>query len=220
MQPRSCAGPSQLQSLEFFLQPGLELVCRASGMAPPFPGDRAYLLAESAAQYDPMPAMAAALDSLSAVEDVAVATDPARRAQLWRYREGHTEAINTLGAPHKLDVTLPAPRLAAFIDHAPDVVKGADRGRRRGCSVTSGMATSTSMSPGFEPDDSAVDDRVMHYVAELGGSISSEHGIGAAKRAWFHLNRSETELAAFRRLKTALDPAGILNPNVLLPSAS
>ena len=103
----------ELQSLEFFLQPGLELVCRASGIAAPFPGaHRAYLLAEAASQHDPMPAMAAVLDSLPAVEDVAVATEPARRAQLWRYREGHTEAINTLGAPHKLDVTLPAPMLA------------------------------------------------------------------------------------------------------------
>ena len=75
-----------------------------------------------------MPAMAAVLDSLAAVEDVAVATDPARRAQLWRYREGHTEAINTLGAPHKLDVTLPAPMLATFIDDVPDVVRAADPG--------------------------------------------------------------------------------------------
>ena len=60
----------------------------------------------------------------------------------------------------------------------------------------------------------------MHYVAELGGSISSEHGIGAAKQPWLHLNRSEAELTAFRRLKTALDPAGIMNPNVLLPAAT
>jgi FAD/FMN-containing dehydrogenase len=73
---------------------------------------------------------------------------------------------------------------------------------------------------GLEPDDSAVDDRVMHYVAELGGSISSEHGIGTAKRPWLHLNRSDAELSAFRRLKAALDPAGILNPNALLPLRS
>jgi FAD/FMN-containing dehydrogenase len=62
-----------------------------------------------------------------------------------------------------------------------------------------------------------VDDRVLVHVAELGGSISSEHGIGTAKRPWLHLNRSEAELTAFRQLKSALDPAGIMNPNVLLP---
>jgi FAD/FMN-containing dehydrogenase len=177
-------------------------------------------LAEVAAQRDPLPAMAAALDSVAAVEDVAVATEPAGRARLWRYREGHTEAINTLGAPHKLDVTLSAPQLAAFIEHVPDVVSAADPGATTWLFGHVGDGNVHVNVTGLGPDDSTVDDRVMHYVAELGGSISSEHGIGTAKRTWLHLNRSDAELSAFRRLKTALDPAGILNPNVLLPAGS
>lgn len=209
----------ELQSLEFFLQSGLELVCRTSGVAAPFAGERRiYLLVEAAAQTDPMPALVAVLDSVSDVEDVAVATDPARRAQLWRYREGHTEAINVLGAPHKLDVTLPAQALADFIDHVPDVVRAADPRATAWLFGHVGDGNVHVNVTGVEPDDLRVDDRVMHYVAELGGSISSEHGIGTAKRPWLRLNRSEAEVAAFRRLKSALDPAGILNPNVLLPS--
>ena len=167
-----------------------------------------------------MPAMAAVIDSLSAVEDAAVATDPARRAQLWRYREGHTEAINTLGAPHKLDVTLPTLMLATFIDQVSDVVKAADPGATTWLFGHVGDGNVHVNVTGIEPDDLRVDDRVMHYAAELGGSISSEHGIGTAKRSWLHLNRSDAELSAFRRLKVALDPAGILNPNVLLPAVS
>ena len=165
-----------------------------------------------------MAAMAAALDSVAAVEDVAVAIEPARRAQLWRYREGHTEAINTLGPPHKLDVTLPARTLATFIDDIPDVVRAADPAATTWLFGHVGDGNVHVNVTGLEPDDPAVDDRVMHYVAEIGGSISSEHGIGTAKRPWLHLNRSEAELSAFRRLKTALDPAGIMNPNVLLPA--
>ena len=164
-----------------------------------------------------MPALAAVLDSVAAVEDAAVATESTRRAQLWHYREGHTEAINTLGAPHKLDVTLPTPTLAAFIDHVPTVVRAADP---RAVSWLFGHVGDGNVHvnvTGLAADDLSVDDRVMRYVAELGGSISSEHGIGTAKRAWLHLNRSDAELAAFRRIKEALDPAGILNPNVLLP---
>ena len=72
-----------------------------------------------------------------------MATDSTRRAQLWRYREGHTEAINTLGAPHKLDVTLPAPALAAFIDRVPGVVARWTPAPRRGSSGTRPTATST-----------------------------------------------------------------------------
>ena len=211
----------ELQSLEFFLQAGLDLVCRTSGIAPPFPGEnRVYLLAEAAAHHDPMPAMAAVLDSVAAVQDIAVATDSVRRAQLWRYREGHTEAINTLGAPHKLDVTLPAPKLAAFIEDLPDVIRVADPTATTWLFGHVGDGNVHVNVTGIQPDDSTVDDCVMHHVAELGGSISSEHGIGTAKRPWLHLNRSEAELAAFRRLKTAFDPAGVLNPNVLLPQVS
>ena len=55
-------------------------------------------------------------------------------------------------------------------------------------------------------------------VGDLGGSISAEHGIGTAKRKWLWLSRSPAEISAFRSIKRALDPDGILNPNVLLPA--
>jgi FAD/FMN-containing dehydrogenase len=59
---------------------------------------------------------------------------------------------------------------------------------------------------------------VLRLAARLGGSISAEHGIGTAKKRWLSLSRTPAELAAFRSLKVALDPDGILNPNVLLPA--
>ena len=59
---------------------------------------------------------------------------------------------------------------------------------------------------------------MLELVAEHGGSITAEHGIGTAKKRWLHLNRSEAEIGAMRSIKRALDPAGILNPEVLLPS--
>ena len=72
---------------------------------------------------------------------------------------------------------------------------------------------------GLDPDDESVDDAVLALVAERGGSISAEHGIGTAKVPWLHLNRSPEEIAAMRAIKAALDPDGILNPGVLLPPA-
>jgi FAD/FMN-containing dehydrogenase len=157
------------------------------------------------------------LESIPWIEDVAVATDPGRRAQLWRYREGHTEAINTLGPPHKLDVTLPAGELAAFIERIPTVVAEVNP---NAFTWLFGHAADGNVHvniTGIDPDDLAVDDRVLRFAAAFGGSISAEHGIGTAKRQWLHLNRSEAEIAAFRRIKEALDPGGILNPHVLFP---
>ena len=68
------------------------------------------------------------------------------------------------------------------------------------------------------PDEEKLTDAVLHLVADLGGSISSEHGVGRAKAAWLHLSRSTTEIAAMRAIKASLDPAGLLNPGVLLPA--
>ncbi len=210
----------ELQSLELFLHSGMELVCTTHEVAPPFAGHhRAYLLVEAAAREDPAHALATVLDSIAGIEDVAVATDGHRRSQLWRYREGLTEAINRLGAPHKLDVTLPASALATFVDQVPDIVRQVAPGATTWLFGHVGDGNVHVNVTGVDPDDLAVDDRVLLFVARLGGSISSEHGIGAAKRPWLHLNRSEAEITAFRRIKGALDPAGILNPNALLPPA-
>jgi FAD/FMN-containing dehydrogenase len=68
---------------------------------------------------------------------------------------------------------------------------------------------------GIAPDDETVDDAVFRLAAELGGSVSAEHGIGTAKRRWLHLNRTESEIAVFEALKGALDPDRVLNPSVL-----
>jgi FAD/FMN-containing dehydrogenase len=70
---------------------------------------------------------------------------------------------------------------------------------------------------GVAPDDERVTDVVLRHVAELQGSISAEHGIGTAKRAYIDLVRSDAELATYRAIKAALDPNNILNPHVLLP---
>jgi FAD/FMN-containing dehydrogenase len=60
----------------------------------------------------------------------------------------------------------------------------------------------------------------LQLVARRHGSISAEHGIGTAKRQWLSLTRSATEIDAFRAIKRALDPKGVLNPHVLLPAVN
>lgn len=43
----------------------------------------------------------------------------------------------------------------------------------------------------------------------------AEHGIGALKARWLPLARTEAERGLFARIRSALDPAGTLNPHVL-----
>jgi len=207
-----------VNALEVFFDNGLALVCELLSLVPPFPGNhRAYVLVEAAAQSDPTHALADAVGSLTGVVDVAVATDAAMARNLWRYREAHAEAINLVGTPHKLDVTLPASQLASFIR---DVASRAHTVAPDAEVWLFGHAGDGNIHvnvTGVPPDDDRVDDAVFELVIELHGSISAEHGIGTAKRRWLPFVRSETEIAAFRAIKRALDPAQILNPHVLLP---
>ena len=49
----------------------------------------------------------------------------------------------------------------------------------------------------------------------LGGAISGEHGIGTEKKKYLAELEDPTKLALMRRIKTAFDPAGILNPGAI-----
>jgi FAD/FMN-containing dehydrogenase len=57
---------------------------------------------------------------------------------------------------------------------------------------------------------------VHELVAKMDGSISAEHGIGQMKRDELPRFKSPVEIALMRKLKTALDPKGILNPGKVL----
>ncbi len=50
---------------------------------------------------------------------------------------------------------------------------------------------------------------------DLGGSISGEHGIGHAKKPYFNQLEDPNKIALMRRIKTAFDPNGIMNPGVV-----
>jgi len=58
-------------------------------------------------------------------------------------------------------------------------------------------------------------DEIMHLAIGLGGTITGEHGVGRLKRPWLAHYLGPDELALNRRVKQALDPAGILNPGVI-----
>jgi glycolate oxidase len=58
---------------------------------------------------------------------------------------------------------------------------------------------------------------LFEQVVALGGSITGEHGVGFAKRAYLDIELSPETIAIMRRVKAAFDPAGILNPGKIFP---
>jgi FAD/FMN-containing dehydrogenase len=206
-----------VDAVELVTADGVGLVCDTLGLPEPLAVRwPAYVLVGASGSTDPTDAVGEAVAGVASVGDVAVASTAAQRQRLWRYREGHTEAINRIGTPHKLDVTLPAAQLAGFITDVPAVVAGVAPGAQTWLFGHAGDGNVHVNVTGVAAGDDAVDDAVLRLVAALGGSISAEHGIGTAKKRWLELNRSPAELAAFAAIRRALDPAGILNPAVLV----
>jgi FAD/FMN-containing dehydrogenase len=203
-----------LRAAEYFEAPGLALVRAHTGLPAPLPREYpAYLLADAAASEDDTERIVV----LASLQEAAVAMDAQARARLWAYRERHTESISAAGIPHKLDVALPLGRLAAFRAELDEVIAKAAiiTGARTIVFGHIGAGNLHVNVLGPDPDDDAVDDAVLRLAAGHGGTISAEHGIGRAKAAVLHLSRSAAEIEAMCALKSALDPAGLLNPGVL-----
>lgn len=208
-----------LEAAEVCYDDGLRMVEQHTGLPAPFPDrHRCYLLVEAAGHRDPTEELADVLADAAEVRDAAVAVDRADRAQLWAYRERHTEAVAAHGVAHKLDVSVPLRALAGFETAVRERVAAAAPHARTVVWGHLGDGNLHVNVLGPEADDDTVDEAVLRLVADAGGSISAEHGIGVAKARWLHLSRSAADVAVMRAVKDGLDPAGLLNPGVLLPA--
>jgi alkyldihydroxyacetonephosphate synthase len=63
---------------------------------------------------------------------------------------------------------------------------------------------------------SAIKQAASEAIIELGGTITHHHAVGRDHRPWYDRQRPELFAAALRGAKTAVDPAGIMNPGVLI----
>jgi len=162
------------------------------------------------------------------VVDGALAASSAQAAEFWRIREGMIEAQVRRGRHLRTDVSIPISSLARFMDEAaaaleriaPDAIA-----LGYGHVGDGNVHLNVVPPPGLAP--AAVlallercEDAIFDVVDALGGSISAEHGIGRIKRSAFLKRVSETELDLLQRIKTALDPAGLMNPGRILPDPS
>jgi glycolate oxidase len=105
----------------------------------------------------------------------------------------------------------------------PDLLVAIERiGRERGVRIaTFGHAGDGNLHPNliFDRDDPEAEalthlvrDEIYGAALALGGTVTAEHGIGAARREWLPRQVGEGTVEVMRAIKAALDPAGILNP--------
>jgi len=56
---------------------------------------------------------------------------------------------------------------------------------------------------------------IFEAAIALGGTITGEHGVGLAKLPYLERRLGAEHMALLRRIKSAFDPQGILNPGKL-----
>ncbi len=57
-----------------------------------------------------------------------------------------------------------------------------------------------------------VDELLYSTIHKYAGSISAEHGVGLAKKAFLHFTKSQEEISYMKLIKNQFDPENILNP--------
>ena len=203
---------SRLLAAEILDAPLLELIAHGAQLPMPLATPTPHvLLLETESSQSGEVAMELADDL-----DVVVATDSSTKARFWRYRELAGETVGHLGLTHRFDVSVPRHRWDEFsnavgeaVMQLPDVQHYFSFGH-----LADGNLHLEVIGPAA--DDERTDDKVLHIVADFGGSISAEHGVGRQKAKYLHLSRTSPEIAAMRSLKSALDPHWLFNPGALL----
>lgn len=157
------------------------------------------------------------------VTDGVIAQSEGQRADFWAIRERIPEANRLIGAISSSDVSLPLGAIAPFIDEGKARLEqvGAFRINCFGHVGDGNLHFNVFPIAGKTPKDYLAEreavPRVLHdLVAEMGGSISAEHGIGRLKVGDLERYGDPAKLGAMRAIKETLDPKGIMNPGAVL----
>ena len=217
----------KLSAFEFFSALALAKVTAHRNLAPPFPSPPAtafYALLEfdEASEDAALAAFEAALGK-GWVSDGVVSQSEAQAERLWALREGITESIAPY-TPYKNDLAVRISDVPGFLDEADRVVGEhypdwdvcwfghiGDGNLHLNILKPDGMAQGD-----FHARCHAISPVLFELVAQRGGSISAEHGVGLLKRDFLGYSRSAEEIAVMRGVKNVLDPNGVMNPGKLL----
>ena len=151
------------------------------------------------------------------IDDVVVSQSPREFRALWDVREDANRFLFSIEGLVGVDISIPLARMAAFLRDAEAAIRTVDRNAEI---YVFGHLGDGNLHYQVQTSEPALAyDIIYRGVAAAGGAVSAEHGIGLDKKKWLHLVRSEAEIAAMRRLKSAFDPNNILNPGRIFDAA-
>ncbi len=173
---------------------------------------------------------AAVADEAARMEEIArargarrvqAAADAAEAARLATARRSAFSALARVRPTTILeDVTVPRSELAEMVAFI-----GETAARHRLRVGTFGHMGDGNLHPTFLTDERDADEmRRVHLALEeivdktltLGGTITGEHGVGLAKKAWLRRQAGDVGMELMRAFKRTLDPGHLFNPGKML----
>jgi glycolate oxidase len=155
--------------------------------------------------------------------EVRVARDDQERELLWLGRKRAFGAMGRISPSYYVqDGVIPRTRLPEVLRHIREV---AERYRIRIANVF--HAGDGNLHPLLLFDERDPDQRervlkaseeILRVCAEVGGSLSGEHGIGIEKREEMPLVFSDADMAAMQKVRTVFNPQNLCNPGKVFPT--
>src|SRR5215468_2723494 len=151
------------------------------------------------------------------------AKNEAERLLLWKGRKSAFGAYGRVSPAYMvMDGVIPRTKLPYVLRRVNEIV--AASGLRVGNVFHAGDGNLhpnilyDPRKPGEEARVVEAGAQIMKVCAQVGGSISGEHGIGLEKADFMPFIFSVADLALMQRLKSAFNPSGLCNPGKVFPT--
>jgi glycolate oxidase len=159
----------------------------------------------------------------SGAREVRTAADEAERQLLWKGRKSAFGSYGRISPAYMvMDGVIPRTKLPYVLGRVNEIV--AAHGLRVGNVFHAGDGNLhpnilyDPRKPGEEARVVEAGAQIMKVCAEVGGSISGEHGIGLEKSDFMPFIFSPADLAFMQQLKSAFNPTGLCNPGKVFPT--
>lgn len=160
------------------------------------------------------------------LEDAVIAQSEGQRQAFWALREGLGEALSVSPKTLKSDTSVPLKAIPEFVEKTTEKVMAVlpdaipiPFGHMGDGNIHYNVAVPDSIDlETFRQHKDALADAVHSTAVSLGGSVSAEHGLGQLKRDLAAAAMSDAELDLMHKIKDAIDPQGIMNPDKVIKS--
>jgi glycolate oxidase len=154
--------------------------------------------------------------------DVILADTAEKQKEIWRIRRATGEAVKKLSIYKEEDTVVPRFQLPALVKGVKEIAAKYDLvticyGHAGDGNLHVNILKMSKSDDEWENVLPTAIEEIFRLTVKLGGTLSGEHGIGYSQKRYMPIAFQPHELSLMKRLKTAFDPQGLLNPGKVFP---